>query len=366
MNDTAQEVKLAIEGTRKATSWLAEAGISLAFTTYQTGKLFFIGLQDDLKLSIFERTFNRCMGLYAAADAKTLYMSSLYQLIRFEQAFDGEQMYKEYDRLYIPQVSYYTGDIDIHDIVVDGTGRIVFVNTLFSCLATVSETHSFVPLWKPSFISKLAAEDRCHLNGLCLSENGEPAYVTSVSRSDVNEGWREKRRDGGIVMDVRRNEILAEGLSMPHSPRWYKGKLWLLDSGSGRFGFIDMKTGKFEAVAFCPGYLRGLAFSGDYAVLGMSQPRGNKTFEDLPLDETLKRKDVEPRCGLAVVDLNGGDVVHEFRISGIVAELYDVVVLHNVKRPMAIGLVKDDIRNVITIGGSPDMAGNEIRTAQIS
>ena len=350
MDDHAREVKFEIQGTRKATSWLAEEQASLAFTTYQTGKLFFIGLQSDLKLSVFERTFNRCMGLYASPDANTLYMSTLYQLIRFEQAFDDNQTYKEHDRLYVPQLGYFTGDIDIHDIVVNSDGRPVFVNTLFSCLATVSETHSFIPLWKPPFISKLAAEDRCHLNGLCLDENGDPAYVTSVSQSDVNDGWREKRRDGGIVMDIKSDEIIASGLSMPHSPRWYRGKLWLLDSGSGNFGFIDMKKGRFEPLVFCPGYLRGLVFSGDHAIVGMSQPRGNKTFEDLPLQETLNRKDVEPRCGLAVIDINSGDVVHEFRIGGIVKELYDVVVLKGVKRPMAIGLVKDDIRHVITIG----------------
>ena len=118
----------------------------------------------------------------------------------------------------------------------------MFVNTLFSCLATVSERYSFRPLWKPSFISKLAAEDRCHLNGLAM-ENGVPRYVTAVSASDVADGWREQRREGGVVIDVATNEIVLEGLSMPHSPRLYQGKLWLLDSGSGYFGYADLALG---------------------------------------------------------------------------------------------------------------------------
>ena len=171
--------------SRQLPAWLAEQRVSLAFTTYQTGKLFLIGLGDEGRLSIFERTFNRCMGL--AASPQTLWMSSLYQLWRFENALDEGQLHGGYDRLYVPRIGYTTGDLDVHDVAVDGSGRAVFVNTLFSCLATVSETHSFEVLWKPYFISKLAAEDRCHLNGLAL-RNGRPAFVTAVSRSDAADG----------------------------------------------------------------------------------------------------------------------------------------------------------------------------------
>ncbi len=165
----------------------------------------------------------------------TLYLSTLFQLWRFENSLGLGETYQGYDRLYVPRVGWTTGDLDIHDIGVDGQGRPVFVNTLFGCLATVSERHSFVPLWKPPFISKLAAEDRCHLNGLAM-EAGVPRYVTVVGRSDVADGWREHRAGGGSVIDVEKNEVVLEGLSMPHSPRLYRGKLWLLDSGRGQFG----------------------------------------------------------------------------------------------------------------------------------
>ena len=184
------EIKLEITTSRQFTAWLAEHGLSLAFTTYQSGKLFLLGLQPDGRLSVFERTFNRCMGLWG--DGQTLYLSSLFQLWRFENTLEPGQAANDYDRLYLPQVAYTTGDIDIHDVAVDTAGRVVFVNTLFSCLATFSERYSFVPLWQPRFISKLAAEDRCHLNGLALND-GRPAYVTSVSQSDAADGWRERR-----------------------------------------------------------------------------------------------------------------------------------------------------------------------------
>jgi uncharacterized protein (TIGR03032 family) len=343
---------LEINGSRQFTSWLYEQNLSLTFTTYQAGKVFFIGLQPDGKLSVFERTYNRCMGLYTTSSS--LYMSSLYQLWRFENALEPGQIHQGYDALYVPQVGYITGDLDIHDIVLqtnESIQKLVFVNTLFSCLATVSETHNFIPLWQPPFISKLAAEDRCHMNGLALRD-GKPKYVTVVSQSDVAEGWRDKRVDGGCVIDVESNEVVLTGLSMPHSPRWYRDKLWLLNSGRGEFGYADLERGVFEHVAFCPGYQRGLAFHGDFAVVGISRPRHNKTFSGLPLDEQLQAKNAEPRCGLLVIDLRSGDVVHSLRLEGVVEELYDVAVLPGIRRPMAIGFRTDEIRRVITIGAS--------------
>lgn len=192
---------LEITASRQFVPWLYEQNLSLAFSTYQAGKVFFLGLQPDKRLSVFERTFDRCMGLYS--QGSSLYMSCLYQLWRFENILELGQVQNGYDALYLPQLSYVTGDLDIHDIAIANSPdseKLVFVNTLFSCLATVSQTHSFVPLWQPPFISKLAAEDRCHLNGLAMKE-GKPKYVTAVSQSDGGEGWRDKRTNGGCVID---------------------------------------------------------------------------------------------------------------------------------------------------------------------
>ncbi len=336
-----------LTGSRQFTSWLHEQNASLAFTTYQSGKLFLIGLGGDGRLSVFERTFNRCMGLWG--DGQTLYMSTLYQLWRFENALGPGDNHNGYDRLYVPRLAWTTGDVDAHDVTVDAEGRVVFVNTLFSCLATVSERHSFVPLWQPPFVTKLAAEDRCHLNGLAL-EGGAAAYVTAVGRSDAHEAWRDHRRNGGVVIDVRSNEIVLDGLSMPHSPRVHQGKLWLLDSGNGNFGYLDVARGRFEPVAFCPGYARGLTFIGDFAVIGLSRSRENKTFSGLALDDRLREKNIEGRCQLQVVDLKRGDVVHSLRIEGAVSELYDVVTLPGVRRPTALGFKSDEIRRIVSVG----------------
>ncbi len=259
-----------------------------------------------------------------------------------------DQIHDGYDALYVPQMAYITGDLDVHDLIVEKSGQLVFVNTLFSCLATVSKSHSFKPVWQPPFISKLAAEDRCHLNGVALRD-GKARFVTTVAQTDIADGWRDRRLDGGSIFNVRTNEIIATGLSMPHSPRWYQEKLWVLNSGTGEFGFIKLKEGKFEPITFCPGYLRGCAFSGNYAILGLSQSRDNKTFADLPMNSKLEQQGVEPRCGLMVIDLNTGDIVHWLRIQGVVKELYDVAVLPGCKRPMAIGVKSDEIRRIISI-----------------
>jgi uncharacterized protein (TIGR03032 family) len=348
--DPSQAPWVEITASRQFPEWMAQCGLSLAFTTYQAGKLFLIGRKPEGALAVFERTFSRCMGLWG--DGQTLWMSSLFQIWRFENALAPGELMDGHDRLYVPRVGYTTGDVDAHDIAIDAQGRPIFVATLFGCLATVSDTHSLVPLWKPAFLSRLAAEDRCHLNGLAM-EDGKPRYVTAVSKSDVADGWREHRRDGGCVVDVHSNEIVLEGLSMPHSPRMHRGRLWLCDSGTGRFGYVDAKRGTFEEVAFCPGYLRGVTIVGDHAIVGLSRARGDKTFTGLALDDALKKHNVEARCGLMVIDLKTGDTVHWLRISQGVDELYDVVALPGVTRPTALGFVSDDIRRYLTLGKMP-------------
>ena len=134
--------------------------------------------------------------------------------------------------------------------------------------------------------------------------------------------------------------------------RWSRfghDRVYAATPGGTDLGYLDLATGRFEPVAFCPGFLRGLTIVGNYAVVGLSRPRENRTFSGLPLDEKLKQSDSEARCALQVIDLKTGDVVHWLRIEGIIEELYDVVVLPGVQRPMAIGFVSDEIRRILTV-----------------
>ena len=344
MKPSIQSSTFRIDTSSHFNEWLSAQQISLAFTTYQAGKLFLIGVQADGRLSIFERTFNHCMGLYATD--QQLFMSSLYQLWQFENALAAGQLHQGYDRLYIPQLAYTTGNLDIHDLAVDVDGQIIFVNTLFNCLATVDVGYSFKPVWQPDFISALVAEDRCHLNGLAL-DNGQARYVTCVSQSDHAAGWRAGRSDGGIVIDIQQGEIISSGLSMPHSPRMHRGKLWLLNAGHGELGYLDAH--QFVPVARCNGFPRGLNFIGDYAVVGLSKPRHDAMFEGLTLENSLKERDIKPQCGLQIVNTLTGECVHWLYLEGVVEELYDVAVLPGVRQPMALGLKTDDIEKIITL-----------------
>lgn len=339
-----EEPWVEVTGSAHLADWLAEQQVSLAFTTYQTGKLFLLGSHGG-RLAVFERTFNRAMGLWA--DGQTLWLSTLYQLWRFENALRPGETYQGHDRLYVPRAGYTTGDLDVHDVAVDADGRVIFAATLFGCLATLSTRYSFTPLWRPPFLSKLAAEDRCHLNGLALV-GGRPRYVTVVSTSDVVDGWRDRRQDGGCLLAVPSGRVVISGLSMPHSPRVYRDRVWLLNSGQGTFGSVP-PGGTFEPLTFCPGYARGLAFCGDYAVVGLSRPREDKTFGGLPLGPELERRGADARCGLQVIDLRSGDVVHWLRLEGMVRELYDVAVLPGAVRPMAFGFKTDEIRRTIAL-----------------
>ncbi len=191
-----------------------------------------------------------------------------------------------FDKCYVPRNAQYTGAIDIHELGIRKGGTVVFVNTKYNCLCVPSVTHSFKVIWKPSFISKIVPEDRCHLNGLAMKD-GKPKYVTAVCRSDTIDGWRDRRHDGGVVIDVETNEIVCEGLSMPHSPRWADGKLWVLNSGTGYLGTVDFATRRFVPHVFCPGFLRGLAIKGDFAAIGLSKPR-NARFDGLELQKNLR------------------------------------------------------------------------------
>ena len=269
--------------------FLGSQQIAIAASSYQSGKFYLLGQNLDGGLLVHERFFQKVMGIHVA-DRDTIWLATLFQIMKFRNILDrGQQINGLHDACYVPREMFTTGELDVHDIGLLKDGRVVFVNTLYNCLATTSARHSFAPLWKPPFISKIIKEDRCHLNGLAM-EDGVPRYVTATSKSDTVDGWRDRRADGGVVVDVQTGEIVVGGLSMPHSPRLYRGRLWVLNSGTGELGWVERGSsaaaGRFNVLAFCPGFARGLAFHGRYAFVGLSKPRYER-FEGLALDRRL-------------------------------------------------------------------------------
>ena len=332
-----------IELSRGFARWLGQHKCSIAFTSYQSGRLFLIGLLPDGKVSLHQQAFQRAMGVHAGRDR--LYLGGLYQIWRLENTLNAnERANKAFDALYVPRNAQTTGDIDVHELAVDQKGRCIFVNTKFSCLATLSPRFGFRPLWKPKFISQLAPEDRCHLNGMAM-EDGYPRYVTAVSQSDIVSGWRERRHEGGVIIDIENDRVVTDQLSMPHSPRVHNGKLWALDSGRGYLIQVDRETGEKTDIAFCPGFLRGLSFVGHHALVTVSKPRkGN--FDGLALDDELKSRDGEPWCGVLIVDTRTGSIVEFIKLVGVIEELFDVAVIAGKTCPMAVGTQSSEIQSL--------------------
>ncbi|QTD56700.1 TIGR03032 family protein [Parasphingorhabdus cellanae] len=326
--------------------FLAANDISIGFTSYQTGRLYLVGRGPDGKLAVHEALYPQAMGV--TANENRIYLGTLTQIVRLENVLAPEQLANDvHDKVYVPRNMQTTGNVDIHELGIREDGQIIFTNTLHNCLSIPSVTHSFKPIWKPEFISALATEDRCHLNGFAMVD-GQAKYASAVSQSDQKDGWRDRRHDGGVIIDIETNTILADGLSMPHSPRFHVGRVWLLNSGTGELGWLHPTDHAFTPVAFCPGFLRGLEFHNDHAFVTLSKPRHGH-FEGLALDKKLEQADTAAWCGIQILSLSTGEVAQWLRFDGPITELFDICVLPGVRNPITLGPQSNEIRDFITI-----------------
>jgi len=309
--------------------------LSLLITTYQAGKLVIIGTRHDCpELLVSSRKLTRPMGIAVQPESGSLAVVVDVQIWQFGNSPEflaRVDPTKAHDACYLPRQAIYTGPIDAHEIAWCG-GELWVVNTLFSCLCTLNVRHNFVPRWKPGFITALAADDRCHLNGLAV-DGGRPGFVTALGETDTREGWRPGKAAGGCVVEVASGRAVVRGLSMPHSPRIKDGELWLLESGHGRIVRADRVRGAVEPVAETPGYARGLVFSGPYAFVGLSRPRlssaPRSTFEDLPISE----RSTPTSCGVSVLDLGTGREAARLEFHSGIDEIFDIQVLPQVRNP---------------------------------
>jgi len=306
---------------------LTQLGISLVVSTYQAGKLIVLRA-DGNTINTHFRVFPKPMGL--AADIGRLAVgtaSQVWELRNMPVVAHKLEPVGKHDACYLPRNSHITGDIDIHDLAW-GKQELWFINTRFSCLCTLDFNHSFVPRWRPHFITAITPEDRCHLNGLGMV-NSMPKYVTALGETDQLKGWRENKADGGILMDVETNQVLLRGLSMPHSPRWYNHHLWVLESGNGSLAIADLVSGKIETITQLPGFTRGLDFWGNLAFVGLSQVRETAVFSGIPLTQKLE----ERICGVWVINIKTGQTVAFLQFEDAVQEIFAVAVLPGIRFP---------------------------------
>jgi uncharacterized protein (TIGR03032 family) len=313
---------------------LAHLGASVLVTTYQAGKLVVLR-NDGGVLNTHFRNLAKPMGLAVTGGKLAVGCSvDIWEFhnvpavcAKLDQSDEYPTRVAKHDACFLPRRSHCTGDVQIHEMAWIGDD-LVFVNTAFSCLSTRSEQNSFEPTWRPRFISKLMPGDNCHLNGLAVC-NGKVSHVTALGETDTAGGWRENKRDGGLLIDVESNEIIARGLSMPHSPRWYRNRLWILESGKGTFGWVDTASGRYEPIVELPGFTRGLSFAGTWAFIGLSQVRESAIFSGIPLVERLE----ERICGVWVVNIETAQIAALCRFEDAVQEIFAVEVLVGMRYP---------------------------------
>jgi len=329
--------------TESFVALLKRLGAALLVTTYQANKLL-VARAAGHGLSMLVRTFDQPMGL--AVDGQRLTLGTRTQIWMFRNAPDIAPRIEpagQHDACYLPRSCHVTGDIRGHEIAWVGE-ELWIVNTRFSCLCTLHPDYSFVPRWRPPFITALAAEDRCHLNGLALVD-GRPKYATALGESDTAGGWRANKPTGGCLLDIPSGAIVARGLSMPHSPRWHDGRLWLLESGTGRLVLLDPATGQRQTVAEVPGFARGLAMVGPIAFIGLSKIRKTSAMDGVPLAERREQL----KCGVAAVDLRSGQVIALLEFQTAVEEIFDVQLLPGLRFPEVIGFQKDTMQHTFIV-----------------
>ena len=340
------QVPLRSVHTTRFPELLSELGISLAVTTYQAGKLLLLRA-DDGKLNTHFRGFARPMGLAVTEGRMAVGTATeIWDFHNVPAVASQLEPAGKHDACFLPRSAHFTGDILVHEMAWAGQ-ELWIVNTRFSCLCTLDRIHSFVPRWRPPFITGLAAEDRCHLNGLAMVEN-RPAFVTALGLTDAARGWRENKRNGGVLLSLPTGEVLTGGLSMPHSPRWHGGHLWLLESGSGTLGTVDQKTGRYQPMVELPGFTRGLDFCGKFAFVGLSQVRETAVFSGLPITERPDRN-----CGVWVVDVTTGKIAAFVRFEDAMQEIFAVQVLSGMRFP---DLVNDNVKTIADSFVLPDEA----------
>jgi len=319
---------------------LNQLNCTLAISTYQAGKVVFISPKDENSLIQLPRTFKKAMGMTVENGKMAVAtQDEVIVLVNSPQLADHYPAKKNtYDALFMPRATYYTGEIDIHDLDWGKNGDLFAVNTSFSCLIKIDDNFSFTPVWKPPFIDRLVSEDRCHLNGMAM-EDGTPKYVTAFNDGNTRQSWREVVTTGGVLMDVESNEFVARDLPMPHSPRIFDNELYVLFSATGQLARIDKTTGKQDIVCQLDGFVRGLARHGDYAFIGLSKLRKNSsTFAKLDI---AKKAD---HSGIMVIHLPTGAKIGFIKYLSSVEEIYDVQVIPNNVRPGILNTMKPEFR----------------------
>jgi len=332
------------EYSRGFIKWFEENNCSVMFTSYKTNRTYIMNVFNN-SLELRSALMARPTGITISEDTKTLAISNMGNIIRYTNSGAGTFDGNKYDAMFYPVCWHINGDTDVHDLRINKSGQLYYCSSEYNCIAKTSSESTFNIEYTPPWITKTyseilkkevpPAEDRCHLNGLVLDDaTGLPRYVTAACNLNYEAAWRD-HINKGVLYDIKENKFITSGLSFPHSPRFYLGKLWVLESGTGYFGYII--DGKFQPKKFIPGFLRGLDFINNYAVVCASSDRHDAAFEHIPLGRILKSQSRDARVGIFIIDLDTYTIKEHFefkkKTNGTLPEMYDVIILPNICRP---------------------------------
>jgi|TARA_B110000116_G_scaffold107851_1_gene93661 uncharacterized protein (TIGR03032 family) len=326
---------------------LQKLNCTIAISTYQAGKLVFISAKDENSLTQLPRNFQKAMGIAEDKNKEKLALACKDEIIIFKNSPELANYYpkapKKYDALYMPRSTYHTGALDIHDLSFGNNNKLFAVNTLFSCIVKIDNDYNFTPFWSPPQINKITSEDRCHLNGMAM-HNGEPKYATAFNNGNTPQSWRDKITETGVIYDIEKNKIIAEGLAMPHTPRIYNGELYVLLSATGELVKINKENGTYDVVVKIGGFVRGMSLHKDYLFIGQSKLRKNSsTFGKLPFAKDANQS------GIVIVHLPTASIAGKITYLTSLDEIYDIHILADKTRPNILNTLTEDYKEGLSI-----------------
>ncbi len=317
--------------------------VSLVLSTYQAGRLMVLGSLDGLNLHQIPVGFKKPMGLMVEKNKLAVAtLDSVYFFSNSENVVNTIRLNeKKFDTVFLQRARYNTSTLDIHDIGF-GKGSLWGVNTMFSCISVFDINHSFIPKWKPPFISSLVPEDRCHLNSMIM-EQGLPTYVSMLSMTDEKEGWRKDVMNTGAIMTVPGGEVMADGLALPHSLLDGGEYIYFLESGRGTLNRIHKKSKEREVIYDFQRFIRGMKRIDNYFFISYSALRkSSKTFGAISFDNPTDK------AGVIVFDSDTQSVVAQLEYGSDIEEIYEIALFDGYLKPAIVNEGNEQYNDIIT------------------
>lgn len=341
---SAGEAQGLTEFSRLFVHWLSSHNVVLGISSLGERGLMLIGLDAKTSPSFGVFDYPDLRGIASAPDG-TLWVAQRLGLWKLENGARTGGYTFEHNDVYLPRLQHMTGDLGLTDMAVDGHGALLLASSRFSLVGKVCGEASIEPVWRPPFISKVLAENRCGLSGLALFD-AERHCVSLYSRSDQPGGWKNGCLDSGLVMTIQGGKVLCEGLSLPLAPRWGQGNLFLLNSGTAEFGRIDSESKRFVPLCQCPSYPTSLTLHGHWAVIAVSEEPPD--VPGLPASENFASRGIKPYAGVLLVDTRTGDIAHNVRFENYPKHLTGVAVVPRTRAAVALGPLDPKLAPLVT------------------